>query len=138
MKMSEFNLNSKSFYTALNSEKLIGTHCNACGHQVSPQRAICPKCQSDQVEIVEFSGKGKLVAFTVVSVPPTHMAEAGYSNKNPYCVGIVELEEGPRVTAQILDVDVYAPQTIKIGKTLSMTTIERGTEENRKKFLAFE
>ena len=135
--MSDFNLYSKSFYSALNSDKLIGSKCNACGHLVSPQRGICPQCQSNDVEVVEFSGKGTLVAFTVISVPPTHMAEAGYSNKNPYCVGIVELEEGPRVTAQILDVDMQQPQNIKIGKPVTMTIIERGSEDEHHKYLAF-
>lgn len=135
--MSDFNLNSKSFYTALNSNTLIGSKCNKCGKLVSPQRAICPKCQSNDVEIVEFSGNGRLVAFTVIFVPPTHMAEAGYSNKNPYCVGIVELEEGPRVTAQILDVDMQQPHNIKIGKPVTMTIIERGSEEEHHKYLAF-
>lgn len=135
--MSDFNLTSKNFYTALAMDKLIGSKCKVCGHQVSPQRAICPQCQSADVKIVEFSGKGKLAAFTVISVPPTQMAEAGYSGVNPYCVGIVELEEGVRITAQILDVETSAPQSIKIGKPLTMTTIERGSEENRKKYLAF-
>lgn len=135
--MGEFNIDSKSFYIALESEKLIGSKCKVCGYQVSPQRAICPQCQSDEVEVVEFSGKGKLVAYTIIFVPPTHMAEAGYSGKNPYCVGIVELEEGVRITAQILDVDVFAPQSIKIGMPLTMTTIIRSTKEQPKRFLAF-
>ena len=135
--MAELNVENKSFYTALESEKLIGSKCKQCGYQVSPQRAICPQCHSEDVEIVEFSGKGKLVAYTVIYVPPTQMAEAGYSGKNPYCVGIVELEEGVRITAQILDVDVFAPQSIKIGLPLTMTTIVRGTEEQSKHYLAF-
>ena len=65
------------------------------------------------------------------------MAEAGYSGKNPYCVGIVELEEGPRVSAQILDVDMANPDQIGIGRELTMTTVERGEDEQRQKFLAF-
>ena len=135
--MSDFSLNSKNFYTALDADKLLGSKCKVCGYQVSPQRAICPKCQSDEVEVVELKGKGKLAAFTIISVPPTQMAQAGYSGKNPYCVGIVELDEGVRITAQILDVDMFNPQSIRIGKPLTMTTIERGEGENRKKYLAF-
>lgn len=135
--MSEYTMNSKQFYKALEDGKLIGSHCSKCGSFIIPQRQICPKCHGDQSKIVNFSGNGKLVAFTVISVPPVMMAEAGYDAKNPYCSGIVELAEGPRISAQILDVDVKNPETIKIGIPLKMTTITRGSEENKAVFLAF-
>jgi uncharacterized OB-fold protein len=136
--MTSFQLTSKEFYAALDQDRLIGSRCLDCGHISAPQRQICPACHSDRQEVIEFEGKGTLAAFTVVSVPPTHMAAAGYGAKNPYCVGIVTLQEGARVCAQILDVDVYAPHTIRIGTPLVMTTIERGEGETRKKYLAFE
>ncbi len=87
---------------------------------------------------MEFSGKGTLAAFTVISVPPVAMAKEGYGPKNPYCVGIVTLEEGPRISAQILGVDVFNPQTIKIGTPLKMQTIVRGEDDAKQTFLAFE
>ena len=133
-----YTMDSKQFFTALADDKLIGSKCNVCGTNTIPQRQICPNCQSDDVELMAFSGKGTLAAFTVVSVPPVAMAAAGYGPKNPYCVGIVTLEEGPRISAQILNVDVFNPQTIKIGTPLKMTTIERGDEENKQFFLGFE
>jgi uncharacterized OB-fold protein len=136
--MSEYSMDSKDFYKALESKELIGSRCKECGTSTIPQRPICPKCFSDQTEIIKFSGKGKLVAFTVVSVPPVAMAEAGYDSKNPYCSGIIELKEGPRISAQILNVDVRNPESIKIGTPMEMTTITRGDEENKKTFLAFQ
>ena len=136
--MTELNLTTKSFYTALEQGKLIGSKCPKCGFVVSPQRLICPKCHSDQSTIIEFSGKGKLSAFTIIYVPPTEMQEAGYNAKNPYCVGIVTLDEGPRVNAQILGLDLSQPDQIKIGTPLTMTTIQRGPEEALHTYLAFE
>lgn len=135
--MSEFSMNSKDFYKALGQGKLIGSKCIQCSSYAIPQRHICPKCKSDQTEIITFSGDGKLVAYTVVYVPPVRMAEAGYSSKNPYCVGVVELSEGPRISAQILDVDVENPENIKIGSMLEMTTISRVEGEQENTFLAF-
>lgn len=136
--MSTYSLNTTSFYKALDDGKLIGSRCQACGYMAVPQRQICPKCHSDQMEIIEFSGDGKLAAFTVVFVPPSEMLQAGYDGKNPYCTGIVELVEGPRVNAQILGVNLLKPSTIKIGTQLQMTTIERGLDHNKHKFLAFQ
>lgn len=136
--MSKYTLQSKSFYEALEDSKLIGSRCLDCGYTAVPQRQICPKCHSDRMHVIELLGKGKLAAFTVVFTPPSEMLAAGYNNKNPYCVGIVELEEGPRVNAQILGLDLSNPAKIKIGTELVMTTVERGPEDARKKFLAFQ
>ena len=135
--MSEYTMNSKDFYQALGQEELIGSQCQECGAYKVPQRRICPKCHSENTEIISFSGTGKLVAYTVIFVPPVKMAEEGYSAKNPYCVGIVELEEGPRVSAQILDMDLDNPENIEIGTPLEMATITRGEGEEQATFLAF-
>ncbi len=129
---------SKAFDQALAEDLLIGSRCLACDTITVPQRQICSNCHSDQVERILTSGKGKLAAFTVIYIPPTSMAEAGYNAKNPYCVGIVELEEGPRISAQIIGLDLSDPSTIKIGMPLQQTFVIRGEGESAKKFLAFE
>ena len=72
---------------------------------------------------VEMSGKGELVAFTTVHIAPTAMIEAGYGRKNPYCTGIVQLDEGPAISAQILGVDAARPQEIEIGMPLRVTFV---------------
>jgi len=96
------------------------------------------------MEWVELSGRGKLVAFTVIGVGPMPMIDAGYSRDNPYCAGIVEVEEGPRISAQILGVDVARPENIKIGTPLTADFVERGSwhfveelAKMRKMYLAF-
>lgn len=135
--MSEFSMNSKNFYRALAEGQLIGIKCEDCSAFALPQRHFCPKCHSENTTIVTFAGEGSLAAYTVISVPPVMMAEAGYDARNPYCVGIVELTEGPRVSAQILDVDMSKPEDIKIGMKMAMTTITRGEGESQATFLAF-
>jgi uncharacterized OB-fold protein len=136
--MTEFTMLSKDFYKALDHQKLIGSRCKKCGAYITPQRQICPNCHSDQTEVITFSGKGELSAYTVISVPPVKMAEAGYDGKNPYCVGIITLDEGPKVSAQILNVDLMHPENIKIGTKMVMTTIKRGQEDQEETFLAFQ
>jgi uncharacterized OB-fold protein len=133
----EYKMVSKEFYHALKNKQLIGGKCQDCGHYCIPQRQVCPKCHSHNMDVIAFSGKGKLAAYTVIFVPPVEMANAGYDGKNPYCSGVVELVEGPRISAQILDVDLMDPENIKIGTSLSMTTIVRGEDDNQSTFLAF-
>jgi uncharacterized protein len=135
--MSDSGLNYKDFYAAPKDGRLLGSKCQECGELTIPARQICPNCHSNQMEVYAYSGKGKLVAFTVIFVPPIMMAEAGYDSKNPYCSGIVELKEGPRISAQILDVDMKQPENIRIGTPMMMTIISRGTEDQQKTYLAF-
>ncbi|NJN43803.1 MAG: OB-fold domain-containing protein [Anaerolineae bacterium] len=74
----------------------------------------------------EMSGEGKLAAFTVIHIPPTHMAEVGYGRDNPYCSGIVRLNDGPAISAQIMGVDVTKPESIRIDTPLRAEFIEMG------------
>jgi hypothetical protein len=66
------------------------------------------------------------------------MLEAGYGFKKPYCAGIVELENGERISAQIVGVDVAHPASIDIGMPVTMTFVERGEDDTKQTFLAFE
>lgn len=136
--MTDQALHSKAFNQAIAEDLLIGSHCLVCGNISVPQRQICPNCHSDQVERIQTHGKGTLAAFTVIYVPPTMMADAGYNAKNPYCVGIVTLEEGPRISAQIVGLDLSDPAAIKIGMPLKRTFVVRGEGEVAQKCLAFE
>jgi uncharacterized OB-fold protein len=86
----------------------------------------------------ELSGDGKLLAFTTVHIAPTVMIEAGYGRENPYCAGIVQLEEGPAISGQILGVDPTRPEEIEIGTPLRVSFIQRGEGEDRRVDLAFE
>jgi len=66
------------------------------------------------------------------------MIEEGYSRKNPYCSGVVELKEGVRVDARIEGVDTNKPEDIKVGMALSAKFLHRQKEGIEKTYLAFE
>ena len=107
--------------------KLMASRCKECGTIWLPPRPLCIKCRSNEMEWVELEGKGKLVAFTVICVGLPTMINEGYNRDHPYCSGVVELEEGPRISAQIIGVDVTKPESIKIGTPLTADFIERGS-----------
>lgn len=126
-----------SFTQFLNEKKLMGSHCTNCGGIFLPPRAICPKCYSDQLEWVEFSGKATLVAFTSIYIAPTAMIAAGYGRDKPYLAGVVELDDGVKISAQILGLDASRPDQVKIGTALTAEFVERGEGEAKKTALAF-
>jgi len=66
------------------------------------------------------TGTGRLVAFTSISIGPPWMIEHGFDRNNPYCTGVVELDDGPRVVARLDSVDAQHPDRIKIGTPLKI------------------
>lgn len=136
--MSDRDFSSTSFYRFLDEQRLMGSRCQACGALHLPPRSLCPACYGEEMEWEQVNGKGKLVAFTSIHIAPTAMIEAGYGRDNPYCTGIVQLDGGPAISAQILGVDPAQPEEIDIGMPLRVTYVERGEGEGRRTYLAFE
>jgi len=111
---SEFN--ATNFYKRLQeNQQLTGVRCKDCGNLAPEARPMCPVCHSFGIEWHGFSGRAKLNTFTCISIVPEYMLTKGYGRDNPYCSGIVTLEEGPRISARITGVDGNNPQDIKTG-----------------------
>jgi uncharacterized OB-fold protein len=61
-----------------------------------------------------LAGQGELLTYAVV-----HQAPAGHEGEVPYMVAIVQLVEGPRITAQLTDCDA---SEVTLGMAVEMTT----------------
>lgn len=136
--MGERPFSDFSYRQFLKEEKLMGSRCKECGALFVPPRPICIHCHSSRMEWVEMKGSGKLAAFTVIAIGPPSMMAEGYDRNNPYCSGVVQLEEGPRVDARIEGVDTKDPEKIKVGMPLTVKYLHRGEDEDLKTYLAFE
>lgn len=126
-----------AFNQYLAEHKLMAARCELCGKLYLPPRAICPHCHDERMAWVELSGKGKLAAFTSIYVGPSAMIAEGYDRNNPYLTGIVELEEGVRVSARILGLDAKSPDVAWIGTPLTVAFLDRGEGEGKSTVLAF-
>jgi len=136
-RVAENEFYSAAYDQFISQGKLMGAKCQKCGAMYVPPRPICPKCHADEMELVEMKGKGKLAAYTVITVGTPLMVEEGFDRDHPYCSGVVELEEGARITARILGVDVTKPDQIKIGTPVTVEYQERVHGGEKKTFLAF-
>ncbi len=130
-------ITAASFNQFLNEKKLMGTRCPKCDKLYLPPRAICSQCYGHSMEWVELSGQGKLAAFTSIHIAPSFMIEQGFDRQNPYCCGIVETEEGDKISARILGLDARKPETIQLGTPLTVEFLEVGEGEEKKTYLAF-
>jgi uncharacterized OB-fold protein len=89
------------------------------------------------MEWTHLSGNGKLAAFTCIAIGPPFMIAQGYDRENPYCVGVVELDEGVRVDARIEKVDAKRPETIHVDMPLRVMFLRSGDGEAARTCLAF-
>jgi uncharacterized OB-fold protein len=94
----EYILTSKKFTEALKEGKFLGLKCNQCGAFTVPPQKACSECCSEATEVVELSRNGEVQTFTVIHIP----AE-GF--EAPYIVALIKLEEGPWVTANVINMN---------------------------------
>jgi uncharacterized OB-fold protein len=92
MELPRFHRLRSAFY------RLEGSVCRGCGARHFPARRVCPGCRSQEQGTHRFSGRGVLWSVTRLSQAPR-----GHASLAPYAVGMVRLEEGPMVTAQIVE-----------------------------------
>jgi len=86
---------------------LIGTKCHTCGTYYYPPRYLCPKCRREgKIEEYQFKGEGSIVTYTIIRTPPDQ-----FQNLKPYVLAIIDLDEGTRVTSQV----VCEPEEVHIG-----------------------
>lgn len=88
----------------------MGNRCTVCSGVYLPSKSICPKCRRASIgkmEPMQLSGSGKIVSYTVV-----HEPAVGCELLTPYVLAIVKLDEGPKVTSQIVGCD---PDEVSIG-----------------------
>ena len=99
---------NRPFWDACRAGYLSLQKCQACGHLRYPIARFCPDCLSDQCAWTPVSGRGTVFSYVVF-----HTAyHPGFKGELPYNVALVQLEEGPRLYGNVVDVPNDA---VKIG-----------------------
>ncbi len=92
--------------------RLEAGKCGECGYLAFPPRLVCPECGSRGFEKVNLTPSGTILSYTVV-----HVAADDFANETPFAVGIIETDDGARLTTQIVDCD---HSDIEIGKRVRL------------------
>jgi uncharacterized OB-fold protein len=93
------------FWEACKEGRLMIGLCRDTGRHFFPPRGVSPFTLSPNVELVRASGRGVLYSYTVMRTAP------------PYVPAMVELEEGPRVFTNLVEVEL---DEIRIGMKLRL------------------
>ena len=138
MSESERDFTIKSYLDYLSEKKLMGSKCKDCGETYVPVRKLCIKCNKANMAWKEMSGKGKIAAFTSITVGTPFFVEKGYNRNKPYCFSVIKLDEGPMISGQLIGVDESKPETINIGMPVKATFIETDLKGESRVDLGFE
>jgi hypothetical protein len=104
-----YKLNYSQYFEALKEDKLLGLKCSDCGSYTTPPKVCCENCAGMNLEMVQLSGKGEIKTYTVTRVAPQGL-------KAPYIVALVELQEGPWLMGNVVNVDPDEATIELIGK----------------------
>jgi len=75
--------------------------CEECGKPFFYPRILCPHCHSRRITWIQASGRGRLYSFEIAyqSLNPA------FKIKPPYILAMIELEEGPRLMSNLVNID---------------------------------
>jgi uncharacterized OB-fold protein len=92
---------NRPFWDACTHGELRLQRCRSCGQLRYPAAIVCPECLSGESEWQGVSGRGKVFSFVVF-----HRAyHPAWEARVPYNVALIELDEGPILLSNVIDVD---------------------------------
>ena len=104
---------TRHFWNAAREGRLVLQQCRRCDHVYFPPRPFCSACNSRDVALREASGRARLHSYVI-----SHRAAPGFDA--PYAIAVVELEEGPRMMTNIVNVP-QTPEALVLDMALRVT-----------------
>ena len=100
---------TQPFWDAARKGRFLLRICRDCDEAHWFPRSLCPFCWSARTEWVPGSGLGRIYSWTVLR----RVAE-------PYAIGYVTLDEGPRMLTNIIDCDL---EQLAIGQRVGVVFV---------------
>jgi hypothetical protein len=111
---------TRHFWEGTRSGELRLQRCRACGHVRFPPRPVCPSCASRDFEVFAARGRARLYSYVI-----HHRPAPGF--RPPYAIAVVELDEGPRMLTNLVDVEP-TPEALPLDLPLQVV-FERVSDE---------
>jgi len=116
---------AKAFWEAAAQNRLVMQRCLDCKSYVWTPRPACYECGSEGLEWTELSGKGTVYSFTVIRQVVGRAASKAFEPDVPYVVAWVDLEEGPRMIANVIG---CSAEDVKIGLKVAVQFEQQSPE----------
>jgi uncharacterized OB-fold protein len=114
---------SKRYWDGANSGQLWIQKCVKTGKHFFPPRRYSPFTVGGETEWVQASGRATLYSYVI-----NHRAAPGFEDDAPYAIAVVELEEGPRMMANIVGIE-NTPENLVLDMPLQVQFEARGEQQ---------
>lgn len=94
------SLESKPYWDGLRQHRLVMPRCSACASFWFPPSTYCPSCSSREFTWTPVSGRGRVFSYVIYH----RVYHPGFADEVPYAVGLIELDEGPRMISNIVGI----------------------------------
>jgi len=103
------------WFEGARQHRLLIQRCKECGTLRHPPRPMCAECRSYEWDVVDASGRGTVYSFVVNHYPQVPAFDY------PLAVGLIELEEGTRLVANVIGVE---PGDISVGMPVEVEWVD--------------
>jgi uncharacterized protein len=122
---------AKPFWEAAAQQQLKMQRCKNCNVWIWTPRPACFECGSENLEWTDMSGRGAVYSFTVIRQIVGRGSSQAFQKDIPYVVAWVDLDEGPRLTTNIVGCPV---EDVKLGMKVSVVFEQASPEVWMPKF----
>jgi uncharacterized OB-fold protein len=112
---------SAPFWEGAKAHRLMLPRCHACGRFWFPPSRRCVHCLCADFAWAESAGIGHIYSFVVFH----RVYHPAFERDVPYSVAIIELDEGPRLLANIVGTP---PDDVRCDMRVRVTFEERGDQ----------
>tara|TARA_A100001037_G_C15037345_1_gene583832 strand:- start:586 stop:1008 length:423 start_codon:yes stop_codon:yes gene_type:complete len=98
---SLLEMDTSQYWLATKNHELTYQQCGHCDRVVFYPRAHCPGCNDGKLEIKVSTGEGTIYTYSIIR----QSYHPFFRNLVPYAVAWIDLNEGPRILANITGVE---------------------------------
>jgi len=109
---------SGPFWEATREGRLLVQWCTGCDRGIFYPRSFCPRCSSPRAALEWRTASGRATVYAAVVEHRPAAAGTTFSGGEPYCVALVDLEEGVRLLTNIVG---CPPEEVHSGMAVTVT-----------------
>lgn len=113
---------TRPFWDGTKAGELRIQRCDDCAEHVFHPRAHCPACGSSRLGWTAVSGRARLSSYVI-----SHIPAPGFADDVPYVIAIVQLDEGPRMMTNLVNVPPD-PEALPLDLPLEVVFAPRGDQ----------
>ena len=103
---------AKPYYDGMQHKKIMLQRCQQCHTWLAPAQMLCDECGSFELQWLESDGHGVIYTYATFH----RSFHPAFTDMLPYTIALIELSEGPRVMARLVD---FSDEQLVIGQAVS-------------------